>query len=130
MEFSVVTGAKGKVECWLDSAGRLRDAKNDFVFTDRAFADASEAERFLLTDLFAQFMGAFITSSRSSSPTIDLLEAAGIEPTLDTWLEFNEATETFDAELLESLPVEFHDEYIARLQLHREYEAKFARQEQ
>jgi hypothetical protein len=62
----------------------------------------------------------------SDSPTIDVLLAAGIEPTLDAWLEFNEATEVFDAELLESLPAEFHDEYIDRLRLHNEYEAKFA----
>jgi hypothetical protein len=62
----------------------------------------------------------------TNSPTIDVLLAAGIEPTLDEWLAFNEATDTFDAELLESLPVEFHDEYIDRLRLHNEYESRFA----
>ena len=66
------------------------------------------------------------TKSYQQSPTIAALEAAGIEPTLDAWLAFNEATDTFDAELLESLPAEFHDEYIDRLRLNAEYEAKFA----
>ena len=61
-----------------------------------------------------------------NSPTIDVLLAAGLEPTLDAWLEMNEAAETFDYELLESLPAEFHDEYIDRVRLHSEYEAKFA----
>jgi hypothetical protein len=56
------------------------------------------------------------------------LEASGIEPTLDAWLSFNDAANIFDAELLESLPAEFHDEYIDRLRLNAEYEAKFAGQ--
>jgi hypothetical protein len=60
-----------------------------------------------------------------NSPTIDVLLAAGVEPTLDAWLEMNEATEIFDYELLESLPAEFHDEYIDRVRLHSEYEAKW-----
>lgn len=60
-----------------------------------------------------------------NSPTIDVLLAAGVEPTLDEWLVFNEATETFDYELLESLLAEFHDEYIDRVRLHSEYEAKW-----
>ena len=64
--------------------------------------------------------------SYQQSPTIAALEAAGIEPTLDAWLAFNEATDTFDAELLESLPVEFHSDYEDRLRLNAEYEAKFA----
>lgn len=66
------------------------------------------------------------SKSYRQSPTIAALEAAGITPTLTEWLAFNEATDVFDAELLESLPVEFHDEYIDRLRLHSEYEAKFA----
>jgi hypothetical protein len=68
--------------------------------------------------------------SYQESPTIAALEAAGVEPTLDAWLEWNEATETFDYELLESLPEEFHDEYIERVRLHSEYEAKFANEMQ
>ena len=67
-----------------------------------------------------------MSKSMAGSPTIAVLLAAGIEPTLDEWLAFNEATDTFDAELLESLPAEFHDEYIDRLRLNAEYEAKFA----
>jgi hypothetical protein len=107
------------VECWLDSNGRLRDAKNDLVYTDRVFADEWDAEMFLLTDLFSQFTGAYMAKKKSrsyrESPTIAALEAAGIEPTLTEWLACNEATETFDYELLESLPEEFHDEYIERV---------------
>ena len=60
------------------------------------------------------------------SATISVLLAAGVEPTLDKWLEFNDATEVFDAELLEILPVEFHSDYEDRLRLNAEYEAKFA----
>jgi hypothetical protein len=69
------------------------------------------------------------SKSYQQSPTIAALEAAEIEPTLDKWLEFNEATEVFDAELLESLPEEFHDEYSDRLRFNAEYEAKFAGRE-
>lgn len=65
---------------------------------------------------------------KESSPLTDVMEFYGVEPTLDEWLAFNEATDTFDAELLESLPVEFHDDYIDRLRLNAEYEAKFAGQ--
>jgi hypothetical protein len=65
------------------------------------------------------------SKSYRHSPTIAALEAAGIEPTLDEWLAFNEATDTFDAELLDILPVEFRSEYEDRLQLNAEYEAKF-----
>jgi len=68
--------------------------------------------------------------SYQDSPTIATIEAAGIEPTLDAWLEFNEATDTFDYELLESLPEEFHDEYCDRVRLHSEYAAKFAKEMQ
>lgn len=62
---------------------------------------------------------------KESSPLTDVMEFYRVEMTLTEWLAFNEATDIFDAELLESLPVEFHDEYINRLQLHREYEAKW-----
>lgn len=62
----------------------------------------------------------------TKSPTIAVLLAAGIEPTLDKWLAFNEATDTFDAELLDILPVEFRSDYEDRLRFNGEYEAKFA----
>jgi hypothetical protein len=62
----------------------------------------------------------------TKSSTIAALLAAGIEPTLEAWLAFNEATDTFDAELLDILPVEFHSDYEDRLRLKAEYEAKFA----
>jgi|HubBroStandDraft_2_1064218.scaffolds.fasta_scaffold822683_1 hypothetical protein len=70
------------------------------------------------------------SESYRQSPTIAAIEAAGIEPRLDAWLEWNDATETFDYELLESLPEEFHDEYCERVRLHSEYEAKFANEMQ
>lgn len=66
------------------------------------------------------------SKSYRQSPTIAALESAGIEPTLDGWLAFNEATDTFDAELLDILPVEFHSDYEDRLRFNAEYEAKFA----
>jgi hypothetical protein len=62
---------------------------------------------------------------KESSPLTDVMEFYGVEPTLTEWLATNDAENIFDAELLESLPVEFHDEYLNRLQLHREYEAKW-----
>jgi hypothetical protein len=62
-----------------------------------------------------------------NSPTIDVLLAAGLEPTLDAWLEMNDASGVYDAELLEVIPQEFglRDEYEDRLRLHSEYEAKW-----
>ena len=63
---------------------------------------------------------------KESSPLADAMEFYGVEMTLTEWLASNEATDIFDAELLESLPAEFHDEYIDRLRLNAEYEAKFA----
>jgi len=50
----------------------------------------------------------------------------GIEPTLDAWLELNEVSDVYDAELLEVIPAEFHDEYYDRLRLNSHYERKFA----
>lgn len=51
------------VECWLDSAGRLRDAKkNDYVFTDQTFDDAIAADYWLhFCDDFARFVKAYLT---------------------------------------------------------------------
>jgi hypothetical protein len=66
------------------------------------------------------------SESYQQSATIAALEAAGIEPTLDTWLSFNEASGVLDAELLETLPEEFRDEYEDRLRLHSEYDAKWS----
>jgi hypothetical protein len=138
--FRVRTDATGGVECWLDSNGRLRDAKNDFVFTEKVFNDAMDAEMFLLTaDLFAQFMRAYIAapywreiaekkSQSSDSPSIDVLSFYGVEATLDEWLSLNEVN-VLDAELLETLPDEFHDEFCERLQFQGEYETKWQDQQ-
>jgi len=62
---------------------------------------------------------------KESSPLTDVMEFYSVEMTLDEWLAFNEATDTFDFEMLEVLPVELHDEYIDRVRLHSEYEAKW-----
>ena len=62
MEFSVTTGKEGRVEVFFGADGRLTDAKGQVVFTDKIFADAMDAEFWLLNDTFAQFMGAFITA--------------------------------------------------------------------
>ena len=62
---------------------------------------------------------------KESSLLTDVMEFYGVEPTLDAWLETNESTDIFDGELLESLPEQFRDEYIDRLELHHEYEAKW-----
>lgn len=61
MEFTVTTGKDGRVEV-LFVDGRLTDSEGQIVFTDRIFADAMDAEMFLLTDDFAQFCGAFIAA--------------------------------------------------------------------
>ena len=62
----------------------------------------------------------------SNNPTIAVLLAHGIEPTLDAWLDFNGVSDVYDAELLEIIPPEFCDEYIDRLRLNLHYETKFA----
>jgi hypothetical protein len=53
----------------------------------------------------------------------------GIEPTLDAWLDFNGASDVYDAELLDVIPAEFYDEYADRLRLNAYYEKKFAEQQ-
>ena len=63
-----------------------------------------------------------------SSPLTDVMDFYDVEMTLDAWLESSEATDTLDFEILESLPVGFHDEYIDRVRLHSEYEAKWEAQ--
>jgi len=62
----------------------------------------------------------------SNNPTIAVLLAHGIEPTLDAWLDFNGVSDVYDAELLEVIPAEFSDEYNDRLRLDSHYETKFA----
>jgi hypothetical protein len=52
----------------------------------------------------------------------------GIEPTLDAWLDLNDVSVVYDAELLEVIPAEFRDEYEERLRLNSLYERKFAEQ--
>jgi hypothetical protein len=64
----------------------------------------------------------------SSSPTIAVLQMYGVEPTLEAWLDFNGVSDVYDAELLEVIPEEFHDEYNDRLRLNSHYERKFAEQ--
>jgi hypothetical protein len=59
VEFTVTTGKEGSVEVFFVNS-RLTDAKGQVIFTDKIFADAMDAEYWLLNDLFAQFMGAFI----------------------------------------------------------------------
>lgn len=62
------------------------------------------------------------------SPTVAAMIAAGVPPTLDKWLEMNDAVGVYDGELLEVIPTEFglRAEYEDRLRLNAEYEAKFA----
>jgi len=68
------------------------------------------------------------TRKRSSSPTIAVLKMYGVEPSLDAWLDFNDVSDVYDAELLEVVPEEFYDEYYNRLRLNAHYERKFAEQ--
>ena len=56
-------------------------------------------------------------------PTLAAIRAAGINPTLEKWLEWNGVTDV-DAELLEVLPVELREEYEDWLRLNSEYEAR------
>jgi hypothetical protein len=62
----------------------------------------------------------------TDSPTIAAILRSGAEPTLDRWLSMNNVLDDdYDAEMLEVVPTEFHDEYIERLNLQREYKQKF-----
>jgi hypothetical protein len=54
---------------------------------------------------------------------------AGIEPTLDHWLDMNNSLGVYDAELLEIMPVQFRQEYEDRLRFNTELEEKFERQQ-
>jgi hypothetical protein len=60
------------------------------------------------------------------SPLLCLLEEAGVEPTLDDYLEASGAGDVLDAELLDVIPAEFAEEYRDRCRLLSEYENKFA----
>jgi hypothetical protein len=138
--FRVTTDATGGVAVHFDD-GRLTDGRGQVVFSEQVFNDPMDAEFWLLTaDLFAQFMRAYIPapywreivakkseSDRQNSPTLDVLSFYDDEETLDSWLETNEVT-TFDAELLEVIPVQFREEYETLLDLNRELEAKWQAQ--
>jgi hypothetical protein len=52
---------------------------------------------------------------RETSATVAAMRRAGMEVALDGWLAWNDATDVFDAELIEAMPTEFHDEYLERL---------------
>jgi hypothetical protein len=57
-----------------------------------------------------------MSDSRQQNPTLACLREAGIDqPMLDDWLEFNGVEGCLDAELLDVLPAELCDEYVARL---------------
>lgn len=62
MEFTVTTDVTGGVAVYLGADGRLTDGKGQVIFTDRVFADAMDAEFFLVTDGFANFMRAYIAA--------------------------------------------------------------------
>ena len=67
-----------------------------------------------------------ITKQHESSPVLALMREAGIELTLENWLEFNMiADDPPGAEMLEVVPEIFQQEYIDRLHLWYEYEARF-----
>jgi hypothetical protein len=84
VEFTVTTGRDGRVGVFFSDDGRLTDADGQVIFTDRVFADAMDAEFWLLTDQFVQFMGAYMAKKKSESyrrsPTIDLLSFYDVEP--------------------------------------------------
>jgi len=51
------------------------------------------------------------------SPLLCLLEEAGVEPTLDDYLEASGAGDVIDAELLDVIPDGLRDEYEFRVRL-------------
>jgi len=60
--WTVVTGRDGRVECWLDPDGRLRDCENNaLVFTERTFADEWSASFYLASDPDARFCFAYLS---------------------------------------------------------------------
>jgi hypothetical protein len=67
-----------------------------------------------------------MSNSHQQNPTLALLREGGIDqPTLDDWLEFNGVEDELDAELLEVLPAELCDEYVARLRHNNEMNRRF-----
>jgi hypothetical protein len=66
-----------------------------------------------------------MTNSHQQNPTLALLREGGIQPTLDDWLEFNGVEDELDAELLDVLPAEFCDEYVAGLLHNNEMNRRF-----
>jgi hypothetical protein len=60
-------------------------------------------------------------TKHKGDPTLAAMRAAGINPTLEKWLEWNGVTDV-DAELLEIIPTEFREEYEDWLRLNSEYE--------
>jgi len=67
-----------------------------------------------------------MSDSRQQNPTLACLREAGIDqPTLDDWLEFNGVEDCLDAELLDVLPAELCDEYVARLRHNIEMNRRF-----
>jgi hypothetical protein len=62
----------------------------------------------------------------SDNPTLACLRELGIgQPTLDDWLEFNGVEDCLDAELLDVLPAELCDEYVARLRHYNEMNRRY-----
>lgn len=66
-----------------------------------------------------------MSNSHQQNPTLALLREGGIQPTLDDWLEFNGVEDELDAELLDVLPAELCDEYVARLRHNNEMNRRF-----
>ena len=67
-----------------------------------------------------------LRAKKPKDPTLAAIRAAGINPTLEKWLEWNGVSDAYDAELLEVLPTEFREEYEDWLRLNSEYEARFS----
>lgn len=64
------------------------------------------------------------------SATLTFMRQAGIELTLDNWLELNAAKDALDAELLEIIPERFRDEYERRLVHNAGMEGRWEAQQQ
>jgi len=57
-----------------------------------------------------------LRSDQESSPSLTVMAHYGAPPTLDEWLGLNNVNidDPYDAELYETLPEQFHDEYRER----------------
>jgi hypothetical protein len=61
--------------------------------------------------------------------TLAAIRRAGVEQTLDAWLQFNMLdADTVDAELLELVPAAFEQELEDRIRLSNEYDQRLAAQ--